>query len=295
MSHPDDDGVAPVTHVVMFRGSPGDPDLDSDNNINNPAAITVDQEDAYTLALRACLPPPLLVNRVPVLAFERLPVDLRGISQNNARAEAEEDDKAAAIVVTSARAVWALSSAASLQQEKAIAAIQSLPWFVVGQATARACAEFGVTNILGESAGNAANLLELHILPFHAKRPKAKFTFLCGDLRKPTIVDGLRANNVPFEELVVYKTIPKVVMSSPPIWNLHSKSSIEQKIVAVFFSPSGVDAVKKCEQIPEDFWTLARLVAIGPTTAARLQRVDAVAESPTPEAAALACKKALGG
>jgi len=145
--------------------------------------------------------------------------------------------------------------------------------YAVGPKTARRLREVGLTP-KGEEAGEAASLAARIV----EEGPSTPVLFLCGNRRRETIPDRLQAEEVPFEELVVYETKTRRDLTlpspQPPGWTW-----------LVFFSPSGLEAVERAGTIDT---TRYRLAAIGPTTGGVLNEagydVEAVASEPSPEA-----------
>jgi uroporphyrinogen-III synthase len=217
-----------------------------------------DQESNSDLAYFERLSP-AVVRRIPVLEFE-------GVGQNLEIVFAQVYD---AILVSSTRAIWALREYASPQQ---LTSLRTATWFVVGKATAEAviaCVQ--PICILGSDTGNAERLMEL--LASQEKKPR-NVCFICGNLRKSTIEDGLRDCGIPFALAEVYRTIPIIQPSIPAAPQGHMR-------ICVFFSPSGVTAAHGALQSDD------KLVAIGETTAKALAskglKTSAVASEPSPE------------
>lgn len=125
--------------------------------------------------------------------------------------------------------------------------------------------------VRGEEAGDAASLVER----LATDAPERPLLFLSGSRRRDTLPDGLEAAGIPFEEQVVYETHTRTDLDLPE----------EPGAWLAFFSPSGLEAV---QQADADALRRFRCAAIGPTTATALreagQTVDAVADTPTPEA-----------
>lgn len=199
----------------------------------------------------------------PVLHFE--PVGRDALAERVQRA-----GDYAGLILTSPRAVRALRGFD-------LSAWQKKPTFVVGPATGEGAGRLGLQPT-GEETGTADDLAEI-ITSHPFDRP---LLFLCGARRRDTLPDRLRAAGVPFEELVVYRTLGDAeglidaVARQRPDW-------------LVFFSPSGVQAVAS---IAGPSWNRIFRAAIGPTTADALRAAGfapaAVAADPTPEALAAA-------
>jgi len=126
--------------------------------------------------------------------------------------------------------------------------------------------------VRGKQAGDAATLVER----IATDAPERPLLFLSGSRRRDTVPDGLEAAGIPFEEQVVYETHTRTDLDLP-------EEAAETWLA--FFSPSGLEAV---QQAGADAVRRFRCATIGPTTAAALreagQTVDAVADTPTPEA-----------
>lgn len=145
------------------------------------------------------------------------------------------------------------------------------PAFVVGPRTAGRVRALGLAPV-GEETGHADALADLIV----TDPPEKPLLFLCGDRRRDMLPNRLRAAQVAFEELVVYRTLGdasalEVRLSEPPDW-------------LAFFSPSGVEAALELDGVS---WNSCSAAAIGPTTADALRsagiRPAAVASTPTPE------------
>jgi uroporphyrinogen-III synthase len=210
-------------------------------------------EDSYVKFLE-----PTPTTRVPVLEFEAI---------SDSVAEIEEFSFSA-IIVTSTRAIWAisLSCSSSLKQR-----LCEVPWWVVGEASAKAAHDFGAKHVLGSDTGSAEILLEA--IDSDVSK-NVNIAYLCGNLRRPTIGAGLTKLGISFKEFVVYRTIPDMNVSLPQILP-------PTRRVCVFFSPSGVLAASK-QLSKEDV-----IIAIGTTTEQSLCEngitVQATALMPTPE------------
>lgn len=153
------------------------------------------------------------------------------------------------------------------------------PVYVVGPKTAEAARALGWFP-RGDDSGDAAALAQ-HIVRDGAQQP---LLFLSGARRRDVLPEALRASGIPFEECCVYETHVRAMEAfegPEPDW-------------VVFFSPSGVEAVRA---MPEVEGSAVRRAAIGPTTAEAIRdagwTVDAVAASPTPEALVAALQAAV--
>ena len=198
----------------------------------------------------------------PVLRFEFIERDT--LAETMGRADAF-----AGLILTSPRAADALHGLD-------LADWRAKPTFVVGPATAEAARSLGLRTE-GEEAGQAEELAER----IAARLFEVPLLFLCGDRRRDVLPDRLRAAGLAVEERVVYRThidasALRETAGGLPEW-------------VVFFSPSGVDAVR---EVVASSWNRARKAAIGSTTADALRAAGfapaAVAAAPTPEALAAA-------
>lgn len=199
----------------------------------------------------------------PVLTFE-FP------NEEALRNRLRTPDRYGGLVATSPRVGWALhrvfddEGTTHTQWEGRTA-------YAVGPKTAD---EFRALSfdVQAEEAGTAAELAT----EIADTNPQTPLLFLCGNRRMDALPNGLREAGIDFEELVVYETRARTDLSLPPPG---------EETWLSFFSPSGLEAVQQAEMGPLDEY---RYAAIGPTTASALQEtgitVEAVAESPTPEA-----------
>jgi uroporphyrinogen-III synthase len=218
------------------------------------------EPDPYVAALDAA---GFAAQCVPVLRFEFVGRD--ALAEQIARPEVF-----AGLILTSPRAVEAL-------QDFDLTAWRDHSSFVVGPRTAAEAAALGLRPI-GEESGSADDLAD-GIIARSIERP---LLFLCGDRRRDTLPDRLRAAAVTFDELVVYRTmgdaeeLAEAIEQQRPDW-------------LVFFSPSGVETA---EALAGTGWNRIRKAAIGPTTAEALRAAGfapaAVADAPTPDALAAA-------
>jgi len=196
---------------------------------------------------------------VPVLKFEAVQSEVNRL----------ENAVFDSVLITSPRGLWALLKCASEGLKQRVA---DVPWFVVGEASRDAVIHnLGVQDVQGSDTGSAEKFVEK--IKANSIQPR-NVAYLCSNLRRSTMSDGLRQNGVLFEEFEVYRTVPYEEAAIPPV-----APTIRR--VCVFFSPSGVKAVSS--QIKSD----DIVVAIGQTTATALQefkiKLTAIAESPSPE------------
>ncbi|WP_103030499.1 uroporphyrinogen-III synthase [Salinibacter altiplanensis] len=209
----------------------------------------------------------------PVLAFA-FP------QQAQLRTHLESADRHAALLVTSPRAVTALarvfSDHAPLAQRWA-----GRRAYTVGPKTAERLRSIGLRP-RGADTGTAEALAAR----ITNEAPDASLLFLSGNRRRDTLPEALRAAAVPFEEAVVYETHIRADLGLP---------APKQEAWLVFFSPSGLDAVRQAADADvQDY----RLAAIGPTTAEALEAeghvVEAVADTPSPNGLVAALRAAAG-
>lgn len=182
------------------------------------------------------------------------------------------------LVLTSPR------SAEALHRQRALDPDVVFPWttkpaFVVGPRTAASARALGLRPEGADSG--SADLLADRIADRRFERP---LLFLCSDRRRDVLPDRLASAGLPVEELCVYETHLRTDVTFDPVpdW-------------LVFFSPSGVEAVRQSGALAPG---VPRIAAIGPTTAEALAAADlppeAVAEAPTPEAVARAIREVDG-
>jgi uroporphyrinogen-III synthase len=140
--------------------------------------------------------------------------------------------------------------------------------YAVGPATAAAASDLGL-NVRGQDAHDGAALADLIL----QDGPLGPVLFLCSSRRRDVLPRALRAAGVEVEELVVYQT--DIAPPEPPP---------DDAEWAVFFSPSGVEAVVASPDFP---WNSLRTAAIGPATADALRiskhPPSAVASEPSPD------------
>lgn len=219
-----------------------------------------DVGDPYEDVLRAAGYEP--VSR-PVLRFTF-------VGEEALRADLARPKDYGGLILTSPRAVQALVAALGWLPAEA-ARWHTLPVFAVGPATAAALHEAGFAPE-GEASGTAELLAD-----YVAERSfEAPLLFLCGNRRRDTLPERLRAAGVPFEERCVYET--------------HLRDDLDVSDLdtfgwVVFFSPTGVEAARRAGAFGD---VPVPCAAIGPTTADALalagRQPEAVAGAPTPEA-----------
>ncbi len=199
---------------------------------------------------------------VPVLTF-RFPF------QSTLADTLEQTDRYRHLVLTSPRAVRALDDVLSDRPVLRRAWTERTA-FAVGPKTARALQDLEI-DVTGERAGSAKALVDV----IDAAPRNGPLLFLSGNRRRDTLPNGLSDRDIPFDERVVYETRVRTDLELPP-------PSVDRWLV--FFSPSGLEAVRRTETVDASAY---RLAAIGPTTATALEtaglHVDAVAATPAPE------------
>lgn len=142
-------------------------------------------------------------------------------------------------------------------------ALKSKNVFCVGLKTKALLKENGF-NVIAYT-GYAADLAEIISLIYSTE----KYTFFSGNLRRDTLPNALKENNIVFNEIQVYETTltPQKVNSKPE--------------AILFFSPSGVKSYLKDNKINKEI-----CFCIGDTTAQQLEKTTnniIVANQPTIE------------
>lgn len=246
--------------VVLLRS----PDDSSDN---------AEGEDRYERALRLR---GFQATCRPVLRFAFAGDE--GFGGGDVQARLRRPERYAGLVVTSPRAARALGDAFRVLPGQQPAWARR-PVFAVGPKTAAALRQSGLEP-RGEESGHAEALADVVVKALKGAKGEATrpLLFLCGNRRREALPERLRAEGVPFEECVAYETHlragPWLEGAEPAGW-------------AVFFSPSGVEAVRQSQ---EAGWAAVRKAALGPATARALRDAgwppDAVAQAPSPEALA---------
>ncbi len=87
------------------------------------------------------------------------------------------------------------------------------------------------------------------------KHKSEKYLYPCSDIRKDDIPEFMRANNMKFNEAVIYRTVAS---------DLSDLSDVKYDILA-FFSPSGISSL--FINFPDFVQGNTRIAAFGPTTA----------------------------
>lgn len=208
----------------------------------------------------------------PVLSF-RFPF------QDELAQHLADTDRYAHLVATSPRAVRALRDVLadhpSLHDEWRDRTV-----FAVGPKTGAALDRLAL-DVRGQETGSADALVD-HIA---SAVLDGRLLFLSGSRRRDALPQGLRNRDVPFDEVVVYETHVRTTLSLPA-------PSAQRWLV--FFSPSGLEAVRHASGVEASAY---RVAAIGPTTAGALEsaglRVDAVASTPGPNPLVAALQQAV--
>lgn len=142
------------------------------------------------------------------------------------------------ILLSSQNAVLSLLSNPKIED------LKKLPVFCVGLKTKELLEENGFT--VEVYTGYAADLAEIITLIYSNR----KFTFFSGNLRRDTLPEALKMNNIIFNEIQVYQT------------QLTPKKITQPVDGILFFSPSGVESYTKLNTIKNE-----TCFCIGTTTA----------------------------
>ncbi|XP_063434021.1 uroporphyrinogen-III synthase-like [Mytilus trossulus] len=187
------------------------------------------------------------------------------------------------IVFTSQQAVKATQEVIQPWKEgKQSELVKSLTCYVVGKATAKTARQLGFSPN-GEESGNADNLCD-YILLERDESEERPILFPCSNIRKDTILERLCSKGtegIPVEELNVYETVHRDEITDE-IKRLVDKYG--KPFAVVFFSPSGVQALKKNNLL--EMLKSTKVVALGPSTHSELEKesmeVFGTAEKPDP-------------
>ncbi|KAL5113445.1 hypothetical protein ACEQ8H_008672 [Pleosporales sp. CAS-2024a] len=184
---------------------------------------------------------------------------------------------------------------------------ESLPFYVVGPATARGLRALNLTcPILGDETGNgdalAAYVLQ-HYNNIYPGPGKPPLLFLVGDKRRDIIPTTLQAHHLgdgrrcKVDELVIYETgeMPNFKQHFSQLWRKNADTGCERQWVVVF-SPTGCQAMLESLHLLDASTGRAnpcsprsiKVATIGPTTRDYLQKQfdftpDVCAEKPSPE------------
>ena len=193
------------------------------------------------------------------------------------------------VVVTSAEAVRALASAAAGRGIE-LATAKRVRWAAVGQATARSLARAGMREAFQPSEQTAAALAGS--IPI---RNGDRVLLPLGDLAGDGLAAGLTERGAGVTRVTAYRTIEGPPASLP----LLAEAIGGQAAGAVVSSPSAVRGLLTLAQTAghADAVRALPLVAIGPTTAAEIERfglrLAAVSAAPDPASVADAVRTAL--
>lgn len=199
--------------------------------------------------------PELQAHFVDVLTFEY-------VNTQALHAALTHLDAFSGILVTSPRGAIAIVSVVQAlqghgdegvsQYHQVVEQLRRFPIYSVGKATSRELDVLGVT-CLGDESGSAELLTEyLHKDGVLSEENKLKpMLFTCGEKRSDVLPESFRQRGLPLEELVVYK--------SCAVSNIQLPVDCMQPQWVVFFSPSGLKAMKSVE-LP---WATVRKAAIG--------------------------------
>nr|CDS32497.1 uroporphyrinogen III synthase [Hymenolepis microstoma] len=157
--------------------------------------------------------------------------------------------------------------------------------FAVGPATSDAARKVGFCP-KGSHTGNAEKLANFIIDNHLEETSKNPVLLLVGAKHSSVLTTKLREFGLSVEEVVVYNSIPN------PDFGAYLASALKSRenrpLCLVFFSPSGVELAEPVlKNFLDLFHSNIRVVAIGPTTAARIENarlpLTGICESPTPE------------
>lgn len=210
---------------------------------------------------------------------------------------------AAALIITSQRAIEAVNEHLEDLEPKALQKLLNKPVYTVGPATAKALSEAGYKDIRGgRDAGNGAVLAEIILKELVNDKdqmggPESSLIFFTGKTRRDIIPKRLTQAGVRLQERVVYETFALDDIDVRVKQHLvKTLSSEDQRAVAesgavpiaddkhylVFFSPAEADGVVEALLSMKD--RNCYLAAIGPTTEDYLEKnglpPDVVAEKP---------------
>ena len=228
-----------------------------------------DTKDSYQEHLQSL---GLSVSVVPVIEFTFLQSD-------SLLAQLRLADCYDGIIFTSKRsvqAVQAFSSSGSLSLES----WREKTLYVVGESTEKVVRTLLGSDSLGGHTGSAEALAQFII---NREQGKRRFLFPKGNLARSSLVSTLTKEGHEVEEVVVYKTVPNRDLRAA----LDAVKVLPDYIV--IFSPSGAGAsLPALLDNHPDTLRQAKIIAIGPTTQAEVERlgfkVDKVCGRPSAEA-----------
>ncbi len=173
-------------------------------------------------------------------------------------------------IFTSARAIGAIASvipATELRDE-----LSSKATFAVGEETASSIRQYGVNPIV-PNAHNAAGLATEII----SRSDTLHLTYFCSKIRRPDMVQALRASGLAIEEEVVYDTTGIKVDSINP----------EDYDAITFYSPSAVRSYLNQYELTDNL----EIFAIGNTTRTALLESGREVMTPSkPNTSSMLCK-----
>ncbi|EGD76121.1 hypothetical protein PTSG_00828 [Salpingoeca rosetta] len=188
----------------------------------------------------------------------------------------------AGIIITSSNAITAATSALSPAARQLI---KDKPGFFVGDKTATAAAH--ALQLKVAIVANKAKELGERLV---SEVPCSSYIFLCGDPHRPELPTLLQAHSIPLHEVVCYSSVIK----DEAITHVQQLLQDCPSPILVIFSPSVARRVNALLSTDAANSALARMVTIGPTTAAEITRAPVfVAEKPTPAHVAHALELAL--
>jgi len=191
------------------------------------------------------------------------------------------------VVFASTSAVDALMDA--LREAGTMRMLSPIRFAAVGPRTARAVEGYGLT-VAAESPGGTGEALAEVMRP--ALQPEDEVLLPAAEEGRRELEDALREQGARVTRVTAYRSLPTVLPAE-------TRALLEASPpdVALFASPRTAEAF--LEDAGRERLGTARLVAIGPTTAAALSHlglpVAAVAERPTPEALVEATVRAIHG
>jgi uroporphyrinogen-III synthase len=187
------------------------------------------------------------------------------------------------LVVTSKRAVYALSQAWQSLDTTARQTWIERPVFTVGPSTANLVRELGLRPV-GETSGCAQKLGQEIIQQLQDSRYQkpVRLLFLVGDKRRDELPAMMKNASIIMDEILVYETQLRKDLEDA-IQDIISTLSQENWVVV--FSPSGSKALDILyHHLQKKNYSKPRIAAIGQTTSKHLKdrgyEVDAVADKP---------------
>ena len=181
----------------------------------------------------------------------------------------------AGIILTSKRAVEAIKLAVG--QPGLPSEWESKQCFVVGEATSKVAGELGFA-CTGSECGNASKLADVIKSSSVSTLP---LLFVCGSLRRDTLPDFMKSNNIAYKSVIVYETIACSSIRKD-IQDFVTECGPPSHIV--YFSPSGYQFSHHIweEELAETADDI-RLVAIGTVTSREIKGPVLVAKKPNPQ------------